>query len=177
MKCLILVLVFAALSCTHTKLMPQISPDDDLIFFDGTYKQKIEVTYVKDQKKEQAVFNAVLKKSPQEINMYCYVGFGYTLFKLKDNLKDPIQFVTSEERIEKNKDFFLKMYPLIKETLLLKRSDPRLKNGEMMMTMQPQDFPVKVVISDEKIQGVPVQVSFENKDHFRFVVKNTEYNP
>ncbi len=178
MKYWILCLIGLTLfGCSHKASTPQVGDSPELIFFDGTYKQKIEVNYVKDQKTERATFNAILKKSPQEIYMYCYVGFGYTLFKLKDNFLNPIEFTTSEERIEKNKDFFLKIYPLIKETLRLKKSDPRLNNGEMTLMIAPENFPVRVVISGQKIQGIPREVIFENKDHFKFLITNLEFAP
>lgn len=173
MKKLALLYFFIFSGCQNAP----IAPSTEFLFPTGTYKQKVEVRYVKDGKNEEASFNAVLKYSAQEISMYCYVGFGYTLFKLIDNLKDPPYFVAGDERIEKNKSFFLKMYPLIKLALQLSKTDSRLQKGEFTLWMQPENFPVRIEISKELRNSVPERLVFENKDHFRFVVTNTSFEP
>lgn len=179
MKLIILYIsAFLIMSCAH-KPGPQIVPESDLgsVFANGLYKQDIAVTYLnKEGKKESHTFNGILKKSSSEIYLYCYVGFGISLFKLKDNFKDPVSFVASEARIEKNKEFFLKMYPIIKEILLLQKSDSRLKDGRMTIDMQPENFPVTIQIASEKLGPVPKMIVFENAEHFRFEIVNTEFD-
>ncbi|MFZ3231633.1 MAG: hypothetical protein WA160_15600 [Pseudobdellovibrio sp.] len=169
-----LILLAFAFSCSHKSIAP-ISETNDM-FQNGVYKQTIEVTYKKDGKTESNSFNGILKKSSTEIYLYCYVGFGISLFKLKDNFKEPILFVANEERIEKNKDFFIKMYPIIKEILFLKRNDPKLIKNQMVILMPPEQFKVHVSVSVEKIGDIPKVITIENVEHFRFVITNNEFS-
>lgn len=162
-------------SCAH-KPVPVVVTDSKVMFLNGLYKQSIEVTYVKDGKSENHQFNGMLKKSDKEIYLYCYVGFGISLFKLKDNFKGPVDFVASDERIEKNKDFFLKMYPVIKEIILLQKESSRLKGNEMTLAMGPDHFPVHIKISSEQTGPVPKQIVIENAEHFRFAITNTDFD-
>lgn len=172
-----LICVLFFVSCVH-KPTPDLTSSikQNSIFPNGLYKQDIAVTYVnKEGKKESHSFNGILRKSSSEIFLYCYVGFGISLFKLKDNFKDPVSFVASESRIEKNKDFFLKMYPIIKEILLLQKNDSRMNEGRMVITMQPENFPVAIRVFSEKLGPVPKTIVFENAEHFRFEITNTEF--
>ena len=162
-------------SCAQKTVQINSQNTTDEVFQDGVYKQDIQVTYTKDGRKESSEFKAILKKSPDEINMYAYVGFGIVLFKLKDDLKNPIQFSTTEPRIEKNKEFFLKMYPLIKEIILMKKADKRLKSDSFTLTMDPEKFPVHVDFFDRENQGPPRWLTLENQEHFKFTITTSDF--
>lgn len=166
------------IACAQKPIFPEVKKSANNVFADGVYKQDVQVRFKKNNRNESAEFKAILKKTPAEINMYAYVGFGVTLFKLKDNFKDAVEFTTNEPRIEKSKEFFLKMYPLIKEILLLNPNDARLKNtNTFMLAMPPENFPVTVTIQDYVVGETPRELTLENKQHFKFTIITREYAP
>lgn len=182
----LLLLILFFLGCAHQKALQEIenshleykkTEDKKLLFPNGLYHQKIRVVYEKDQKQEQHEFNGILKKHSEEVILYSYAGFGISLFKLKDNMKGSVDFSTTQEKIEKNKEFFMKIYPIMKEILFLKKDDSRIHDHGIDLFMEPQHFPIHVSWSEETLQGVPLALKIENTPHFQFLVTTTEFSP
>jgi hypothetical protein len=152
-----------------------MSSQDDL-FLNGIYKQTIEVEYIKDEKQESHQFRALLKKSENEIYMYAYVSFGIKLFEVRDNFKEPIVFKANDDRIEKNRQFFLRVYGLIKEIITIRRSDERLQKNIFRINIQPENVPVDIAISSERLNGVPALIDIESSNRFHFKVTTDQFN-
>jgi len=183
---ILLVSTFFFLGCAHHQAMQEINnssseqnktDEKDLLFPNGLYHQKIRVVYEKEQRQEDHEFNGLLKKHTDEVILYSYAGFGISLFKLKDNMKGVVEFSTTQEKIEKNKEFFMKIYPIMKEILFLKKDDPRIQGHYINLFMEPQHFPIHVSWSEEVLGGAPLNLKIENAPHFQFLVTTTEFSP
>ncbi len=163
-------------SCAQKAVNPWSTATTQVLFPDGVYKQDINVEYKEAGEVKQTEFKAVLKKTPDEINMYNYIGFGIPLYKVKDNLKGSIEFVANDPRVEKNRELFLRIYPIIKQVLMLRRDDPKLKEPKMTFIVPPDGYPIDVIILEWLSNGDPAKFVFENKNHFKFEVTTRQYN-
>lgn len=172
----LILLFFITLSaCKHQPKL-QIESPTEFVFPDGVYKQNIYVKYLKNEKSEENNFKGVLKKENLDLQLYCYVGFGITLFKIIDVEQKPLQFLTEQSEIEKNKTFFLKIYPLIKDIIYMKKSDIRFKDKFFKFQMKPDDFWVDVRILVDGKSDFPQKMTIENSNYFSFEIVNTEYS-
>jgi hypothetical protein len=149
---------------------------NSVLFLNGVYKQDVHVEFKETIVTEQADFKTILKKSDEEIQMFCYVGFGIPLFKIKDNLKDPFEMTISDPRIKKNEELFRKLYPVIKEFLLMKKTDSRLSSPKMKFFTSESRFPLDVLILDWERDKSPVKYRFESRNHFNFQITTTDYS-
>lgn len=165
---------FFILSCAHKNEL-ELSKKSDFVFADGVYKQAIHVRYEKNNKAEENNFSGVLKKDKLNLNLYCYVGFGITLFKINDTEGKPLQFISEQDEVEKNKDFFLKIYPLIKEIVLMKKTDSRFKNKSFRYQIKPENFYVDVTFETDSSLDFPKKITIQNSKYFLFEIENTEY--
>lgn len=142
-------------SCAHKPVQ------SNSLFEDGVTKQSLSIAF----EKENFNFNGVLKKAADEINIYAYVGPGISLFKIKDRVGQPLVFTPLEARIEKKKEFFIKIYPVLKQVLLLRKDDTRWEDKKMFL---------KVPNFEHKIQVSYLEntVTIEDKDHFHLEITN-----
>lgn len=167
-------MLFLFVSCAHE--LNVVTSEGDSVFPDGVYKQNINVKYKKNELFETNSFKGVLKKEKLDLRLYCYVGFGITLFKINDLENKPLQFLSEQSEIENNKDFFLKIYPLIKEIIYMKRSDKRFKDKIFRFQIKPDDFWVDVKIDVDPKNDFPQKIIIENSKYFLFEIVNTNYD-
>lgn len=172
MKRLILfIFTIFSLGCSYKSVTPVLIAND--LFPTGVYHQNIQVTYLLEGKKQSASFQAILKKTESEFSMYAFVGFGMSLFKIRELQNKPLQFETSEPRILEKKEFFLKIFPLIKKIFALQKKDITDKN--LPLKFYQEDVPIKVDFPNYRVGSMPLQIYIFDDKNFRFEVTTNKY--
>lgn len=139
--------------------LPQ--PTSGPLFPDGTYKQDVEVklNVPNNDSNSDFSFQAAIKKQPQNFVMLSYNNLGFSLFRIEDAPPQPLQWSCEIEMLNKNKDFFLKIYPQIKKIFSLNGSDLKKEQNNYywrgdnfkidFVSFTPQGRPLKMTMSDQ----------------------------
>lgn len=159
-------------SCVSTQIRPLTEINE--IYPDGKYIQEISVDV--EVQKNHFEFNCGVLKSKSEFQMTGFNGFGLTLFKVREDSNHHLDFESSLSEIEKNREFFLKVYTMVKEIFYLKhtdhfekfRSTNDLKNGQDSKFSTTQDGSklnyrkiLKTRFQNEDIESVLVLSEFD----------------
>ena len=156
------------MGCTSSPL--KSSEETAKLFPDGLYQQAIEIHFVLDKVEKSFSFSGVLKKNKDQYVIYSYNGFGLNLFKLQDNGTAPVVFETSIAEIEKNKDFFLKIYPSIKKILKLDKKDFQSQLPELGRLINGQ-----ILLHFDKDSEIPRRIEIQGENKYHVVIKNLQF--
>ena len=118
-------------------------------------------------------FNAVVKKSTAEISFFGYSDFGLTLFKIHQLEENPIEIESSVSEINKNKDFFLQIFKLVKQIFYLKRSDPNYKDHKLNFNWAQSQAVVEFLEFDQN--KIPKKILVRTANQSQIIVTTKEY--
>lgn len=145
-------------------------PTTELLFPDGTYKQNIEVKINIPDKDVDSDFSfqAAIKKQPEKFVMLAYSDLGISLFRIEDSPPQPLQWTCEVDIINKNKAFFFKIYPQIKQIFTLKGRE--LKVSQNKFYWNGENFKIDFVSFTP--QGRPILMNMSDQKHYWVQIKN-----
>jgi hypothetical protein len=176
-KALFVFLVFLG-GCATQKIKPL---ETDLSLFpNGTYEQTVEVVVSAKGHERNFDFNGVVQKSPEQFMLVGYNGFGFSLFKIREFLSaeneinlGKVTFETSIKQIEEHKDFFLKVFSMVKTILDLEKNDRRIQNNIFETYFEKVKSQVQFQEFDQ--QGVPLKIKIETPNLYQISIQTTKY--
>lgn len=172
---LLIVLTLCLFSCsTRTrKNVVRISSDDQLLFPNGKYMQSADA-HIKTPKGDQNFdFNAVVMKAEQEISFYGYSAFGLTLFKIHQRQEGPVEIESSISEINKNKDFFIGIFKLVKQIFYQPHSKANSKNEKVHFVLDRIDADVQFLDFDQN--QIPKTILVETSNQSKIIILTKEY--
>jgi hypothetical protein len=119
------------LGCASHPPPLQYGPANGLLFPDAKYQQQVQIKIEIPEKniKEDFNFKAAIKRDSTHFIMLAYNSLGFSLFRLEDKPPTPLLWNTEIELLNKNKKFFLDLYPQLKKLFNLEgRQLSRLKD-------------------------------------------------
>lgn len=143
------------------------------IFPDGRYIQDVVVKVTAPTFKQDFDFSAVVAKSPNDLQFIGYNAFGISLFKIKQRGNDEPTVETSIKQIEERRDFFLKVFRLVKTIVRLPVDDPRLRKDQM--EWEQDGLRSTVSFADYDSAHVPLTMKVESQGQYRVEIKTTSY--
>ncbi len=155
---------FGLISCKSVPVATITKPTPGLLFPDGVYKQDVSVKIDVPEKnlKDNFDFNAAIKKQNHQLIMLAYNSFGVSLFRIEDNPNLPLQWTSEIEMVNKNKDFFLNLYPQIKKIFSLRGEE--LKLDRQIYFWQEGKIKIEFIEFDQK--GFPIQMAMSDQKHY-----------
>lgn len=159
------------MACANKQVVP--GGQDKLLFPDGRYSQDVEVEVTASKPVQNFDFSCIIQKKPQEMLFYGYNSFGFSLFKIKEVEGQPIQAESTIEKINQHKDFFIKIFKLVKTIVNLKKDDPR-KRGDQIHIDQ-DGIKAHVTFSGYDNHGIPLNMLVETKGQYEVKIKTTSY--
>ena len=164
--------VFSCSTLTKTSMSRQ-SSNESLLFPSGKYMQSADA-HIKTPKGDQNFdFNAVVKKNESEILFYGYSSFGLTLFKIHQNKEDPVQIESSIAEINKNKEFFIQIFFLVKQIFYLQVSNPNYKDQKIHFTLDRSEADVQFLEFDQN--QIPKKILVETSNYSRVIILTKQY--
>jgi hypothetical protein len=158
-------------ACAGKQVVPQ--GQGNLLFPDGRYSQDVEVEVTATKPNQNFDFSCIVQKKPQEMLFYGYNSFGFSLFKIKEIQGQPIEAESSIEQIKQHKDFFIKIFKLVKTIVSLSKDDPRRKGDEIQLDQD--GISAHVTFSGYDKMGVPLNMVVETKGQYQVQIKTTSY--
>lgn len=170
--CIFIILSF--LGCSTFQKSKEIRPvaAEDVLFPDGKYMQNADAQIKTPAEDKNFDFNAVVKKSTSEISFYGYSDFGLTLFKIHQLQENPVELESSITEINKNKDFFIQIFKLVKQIFYLQLSNPNYKNHKINLKLAQVDATVEFLEFDQNKIPKKMIVRTENKSQITINTKD-----
>jgi hypothetical protein len=159
------------LACASKQVVP--SGQGQMLFPDGRYSQDVEVEVTATKPIQNFDFSCIVQKKPTEMLFYGYNSFGFSLFKIKEVDGQPIQAESSIEQINQHKDFFVKIFKLVKTIVNLKKEDPRRQGDEIQIDQD--GIQAHVTFSGYDSLGVPLNMVVQTKGQYQVQIKTTSY--
>lgn len=158
------------ISCASSPMAPQVKPAKGPLFPNGIHKHEV---YIKLNIPEKNIhdsfnFNAAIKKQDQNLSLLAYSHLGVSLFQIEDQTSLPLQWKSDLEVINKNKDFFLKIYPNLKRIFLL--SGQELLSDHNTFYWQNPEFKIEFIHFDKN--GYPMSMLMSDNLHYSVQIKN-----
>ncbi|UYL09602.1 hypothetical protein B9G69_003325 [Bdellovibrio sp. SKB1291214] len=167
--CILVVMLLSA--CAGKQVVPE--EQGNLLFPDGRYSQDVEVEVTATKPVQNFDFSCIVQKRPKEMLFYGYNSFGISLFKIKEVQGQPIESESSIEQIKQHKDFFIKIFRLVKTIVNLRKDDPRRKGDEILL--EQDGISAHVTFSGYDDLGVPLNMTVQTKGQYQVQIKTTSY--
>jgi hypothetical protein len=164
-----LVAVILVAGCVSKPVKPVESA---YLFPDGTYQQDVVVHVIAPGHESNFDFNCAVKKSPDQWLFVGYNSFGISLFKIRESNGD-IQMESSIKQINEKKDFFLKVFELVKSLVNIQKTDDRLK--QKSFTVDFQDIKSTVEFSDYDQLHIPLKIKISTPSVYDILIQTTKY--
>lgn len=161
---------FGLVSCTQAPLKV-ISPSD-FLFPTGSYQQDVTVKILAKGHEKNFDFNCIVQKNTDSLYLVGYNSFGMSLFKIKE-ANGEIKMESNISQINEKKEFFLKVFDLVKTLLNVRRDDPRLKDDSYQVDFQNIKSHVHFAKFDPA--GVPLKIEIESADVMQIAIETTQY--
>jgi hypothetical protein len=146
------------------------------LFPEGRYQQEVVVDVIATTPAKNFEFDCIVQRKNDEILLVGYNSFGITLFKIRERSGAPIEAESTIEEITKNKDFFIKIFKLVKVINNLKRDDANYRGNEATIDVSPENsLPAHVVFANIDGLGVPMSFSVEAKGQYKVQIRTTSY--
>ncbi|HRO66385.1 MAG TPA: DUF3261 domain-containing protein [Pseudobdellovibrionaceae bacterium] len=166
-------LMFLSLAaCASTPQTRSVS-EADLLFPSAKYQQQVSVLITAPGQERDFDFSAVVRKVPDEMLFAGYSPFGFTLFTITEREGQLVQMDSSVEPILKNKEFFLKVFSLVKAILSVQKSDPRLQDNGISLTVE--GLKARVEFSEYDPAGVPLQIDVGTAGQYQVKIRTESY--
>ncbi len=159
------------LACASKQVVPQ--GQGQMLFPDGRYSQDVDVEVTATKPVQNFDFSCIVQKKPTEMLFYGYNSFGFSLFKIKEVEGRPIQAESTIEQINQHKDFFVKIFKLVKTIVNLKKDDPRRRGDEIQLDQD--GIQAHVTFSGFDSLGVPLNMVVQTQGQYHVQIKTTSY--
>lgn len=168
-----MILYIILTSCTSVPKSSSNQPTSGLLFPQGNYIQDVELKIeVSDKNIHESInFKAAIKKETSHFVMLAYNTFGFSLFRIEEFASLPLQWSSDVEMINKNKTFFLQMYPTIRKIFDLKGIELKESNGSFLWKSPDSRFEVHFVNFDNS--GNPIKIEMSDQQHFWLKIQNS----
>ena len=169
-KLIALVFLFLA-GCTHRQVQNRPVASTTL-FPNGNYQQDVVVHVLTKGHEKDFDFSALVQKNPESFHLVGYNSFGISLFKIKEE-NGKITIESSISEINNKKEFFLKVFSLVKTINNVPKDDPRIKNDSLKVEFQSTVTNIHFQNFDSA--GVPLKIQIEAADLMQISVVTTKY--
>ena len=156
--------------CQHPSI--QKSTQTDLLFPNGNYQQDVVVRVLAKGHEKDFDFNCLVQKNPDSLHLVGYNSFGMSLFKIKE-ANGEIKMESSISQINEKKDFFLKVFSLVKTLINIKKDDPKVKNDSLEVDFQ--NIKSQVHFKDFDQVGVPLKIEIQSSEVMQISIVTTQY--
>lgn len=143
-----------------------------LLFPDGNYQQEVEVQVMAKGHQDQFDFNCVVQKKPESMLLLGYNSFGISLFKIKET-GGKIEMESSIRRIQEKKDFFLKVFALVKTLFNVEKNDPRIQNGTLDVGFE--DIKSQVFFQEMDASRIPLHLEIKTPELYQIEIRTVKY--
>lgn len=167
----ILIAAFLLVSC-QTRKMSEQGGASALVFPHGRYNQDVMVDVKAKGHENNFDFSCIIKKNSEEFFFVGYNSFGISLFKIKET-KAGVEMESSIKQINERKEFFLKVFALVKSLLSMEKNDPRLAKSAFPISFQGLSSQVSFLDYDEK--GIPLKIRIVAESTYEIVIQTTGY--
>ena len=164
-----LVILFLV-GCQHAAV--QKSSQVDLLFPNGSYQQDVAVHILAKGHEKDFDFNCIVQKNPDSLHLVGYNSFGMSLFKIKE-ADGEIKMESSISQINEKKEFFLKVFALVKTLINIKKDDPRVLKDSLQVDFQNIQSNVHFKNFDQA--GVPLKIEIESPNVMKIAIATTQY--
>jgi hypothetical protein len=170
-KILTVLFLFLAMGCVHKVAQVRSLSENDL-FPNGNYQQDVIVHVLAEGHRKDFDFNCLVQKNSDSFYLVGYNSFGVSLFKIKE-ADGKIHMESSISEINNKKDFFLKMFSMVKTLIHIKSGDPRIK--EDALDVDFQNVSSKVHFSEFDKAGIPLKIEISSSNIMNVQIVTTEY--
>lgn len=166
-----LVLPFILSACTTPG--PVATSNSSFVFPDGNYHQDVVVEVKAKGHENNFDFSCLVQKKPNSFLLLGFNSFGISLFKIKE-ADQKIEMESSVRQIYEKKEFFLKVFNLVKSLMIIEKNDPRLKKGHF--EIQFQDIKSTVAFGNYDSLQIPLQIKIETPNLYQIDIQTTKYD-
>ena len=171
----LLFIILISFGCSTFQKTNDVRPPavEDVLFPDGKYMQNADAQIKTPDGAKNFDFKAIIKKSNSEISFYGYSDFGLTLFKIHQLDGNPVELESSVSEINKNKDFFIQIFKLVKQIFYLQLSDPNYKNHKITFKLAQGDAAVEFLDFDQN--KIPKKIFVQTANQSQITITTKEY--
>lgn len=153
---------------------PVCEGKDCAVFPFGRYQQDVNVKAQTPNGEKKFDFNCVVVNDPDLTALVGHNGFGFTLFSVRETKGQSPEFSSSISDINKNKEFFMKVYALIKEIFSLKKGDPRWRGDQI--AIDSGGIRSDLTMSEYDNARVPQKIAIQSGGKADIVVQTTAFS-